>query len=117
MRIIVFVFFYFKGFTFFFKLNGDLYVGWPILRRRFVFLGIVLHVHAGKVSHLFHEAALLVHERETDLYFRVADNAAELAVLARAELKPIPSIWGHRAGNPVVNATDTAFIKDAKVMP
>ncbi|MSO90457.1 MAG: alpha/beta fold hydrolase [Acetobacteraceae bacterium] len=49
----------------------------------------------------------------TDLYFRVADNAAELPFLARAELRPIPSIWGHRAGNPVVNATDAAFLKQA----
>jgi homoserine O-acetyltransferase len=59
------------------------------------------------------KARVLLMPGETDLYFRVADNANELAVLARAELKPIPSIWGHRAGNPVVNATDTAFIKDA----
>ena len=59
------------------------------------------------------KARVLLVPGETDLYFRVADNANELAVLARAELKPIPSIWGHRAGNPVVNPTDTAFIKDA----
>lgn len=36
----------------------------------------------------------------TDLYFRVADNEAELPLLRRGVLKPIPSIWGHRAGNP-----------------
>jgi len=51
--------------------------------------------------------------RETDLYFRVADNAAELPYLAHAELKPIPSIWGHRAGNPATNPVDARFVKDA----
>ena len=45
-------------------------------------------------------ARVLLMPGETDLYFRVADNAAELPFLAHAELKPIPSIWGHRAGNP-----------------
>ena len=50
---------------------------------------------------------------ETDLYFRVADNAAELPLLAHAELQPIPSIWGHRAGNPVPNPQDARFVKHA----
>jgi homoserine O-acetyltransferase len=49
----------------------------------------------------------------TDLYFRVADNEAELPCLRHAELCPIPSIWGHRAGNPSVNPVDAAFIRDA----
>jgi homoserine O-acetyltransferase len=56
-------------------------------------------------------ARVLLMPGETDLYFRVADNAAELPFLAQAELKPIPSIWGHRAGNPSVNPADTAFLK------
>jgi len=43
----------------------------------------------------------------------VADNKAELPHLKNAELHPIPSIWGHRAGNPVMNPADTRFIKDA----
>jgi homoserine O-acetyltransferase len=50
---------------------------------------------------------------ETDLYFRVADNALEMAHLAKAELRPIPSVWGHRAGNPASNPADAAFLKDA----
>ncbi len=49
---------------------------------------------------------------ETDLYFRVADNEAELEHLRHAVLSPIPSIHGHRAGNPIGNAADTAFIKN-----
>jgi homoserine O-acetyltransferase/O-succinyltransferase len=28
-------------------------------------------------------------------------------------LRPIPSIWGHRAGNSVLNPEDTAFIDRA----
>jgi homoserine O-acetyltransferase len=52
---------------------------------------------------------------ETDLYFRVADNAAELPFLPNGVLKPIPSIWGHRAGNPNPGLIpdEFAFIKAA----
>ena len=50
---------------------------------------------------------------ETDLYFRVADNAAELPHLRHAVLRPIPSLWGHRAGNPVANLEDAAFLRRA----
>lgn len=56
-------------------------------------------------------ARVLLMPGERDLYFRVADNEAELPYLRDAELRPIPSIWGHRAGNPVQNPEDAAFIK------
>jgi len=56
-------------------------------------------------------ARVLLLPGATDLYFRVADNEAELPHLANAALRPIPSIWGHRAGNPVVNPEDAAFLK------
>jgi homoserine O-acetyltransferase len=46
----------------------------------------------------------------TDLYFRVADNEAELAHLKNAELAVIPSIWGHRAGNPQGIPADLDFL-------
>jgi homoserine O-acetyltransferase len=58
-------------------------------------------------------ARVLLMPGETDLYFRVADNEAELPFLTRAELRPIPSIWGHRAGNPAIIPADAAFVKDA----
>ncbi|MBV9862606.1 MAG: alpha/beta fold hydrolase [Alphaproteobacteria bacterium] len=58
-------------------------------------------------------ARVLLMPGETDLYFRVADNEAELPYLGDAELRPIPSIWGHRAGNPVHNPADAAYIKEA----
>ena len=59
------------------------------------------------------KARVLLMPGETDLYFRVADNADELPYLAQAELRPIPSIWGHRAGNPSGNPPDLAFVRDA----
>jgi len=49
---------------------------------------------------------------ETDLYFRVADNALEVAEMPRAELRPIPSDWGHVAGFGV-NPPDNDFIDTA----
>ena len=57
------------------------------------------------------KARVLLLPSETDLYFRVADNALELRHLAAAELKPIPTIWGHRAGNPTASPPDAAFLK------
>jgi homoserine O-acetyltransferase/O-succinyltransferase len=50
---------------------------------------------------------------ETDLYFTVEDNRREVARMQRAELRPIPSIWGHRAGNPAANPEDAQFIDAA----
>ena len=58
------------------------------------------------------QARVLLMPGATDLYFRVADNEAELPFLAQAKLTPIPSIWGHRAGNPTANPVDAAFIRD-----
>lgn len=58
-------------------------------------------------------ARVLLLPGETDLYFRVADNAAELPHLRHAVLRPIPSLWGHRAGNPVANPDDAAFLRRA----
>ena len=58
-------------------------------------------------------ARVLLMPCETDLYFRVADNAAEVVHLAHAALRPIPSIWGHRAGNPSASPIDLAFLRDA----
>ncbi|SDR60718.1 homoserine O-acetyltransferase [Rhizobiales bacterium GAS113] len=58
-------------------------------------------------------AKVLLMPSETDLYFRVADNEAELKHLKTGALKVIPSVWGHRAGNPSTNAADAAFLKGA----
>ena len=50
---------------------------------------------------------------ETDLYFTVEDNRREVALMPHAELRPIPSIWGHRAGNPALNPEDARFLDTA----
>ncbi|MEQ8662234.1 MAG: hypothetical protein RLW62_15575, partial [Gammaproteobacteria bacterium] len=49
---------------------------------------------------------------ETDLYFRVADSAYEVAHMPRAELRPIPSKWGHGAGFGI-DPADNAFVDTA----
>ena len=49
---------------------------------------------------------------ETDLYFTVEDNRREIAHMPSAELVTIPSLWGHRAGNPVGNPKDAQFLND-----
>jgi len=58
-------------------------------------------------------ARTLVMPSETDLYFTVADAKAEAAHMPNAEFRPIPSVWGHRAGNPMRNPADQEFIFDA----
>ena len=58
-------------------------------------------------------ARVLLMPSRTDQYFPVADNAAEIAHLRHAELRPIPSIWGHRAGNPVGDAAARDFLRRA----
>jgi len=57
-------------------------------------------------------ARVLLMPGRTDLYFRIADNEMELAQLGAGTLVPIPSVWGHRAGNPAQNPEDARFIKD-----
>ena len=59
------------------------------------------------------QAQTLVMPAATDLYFTPADCAAEADLIANAEYRSIPSIWGHRAGNPYQNPEDEAFIRQA----
>ena len=60
------------------------------------------------------KAEVLLMPSATDLYFQTDDNRAELPHLRHGRLVEIPSVWGHRAGNPRDNPQDTAFI-DAEV--
>jgi homoserine O-acetyltransferase len=55
-------------------------------------------------------ARVLLMPSATDLYFRVADNEAELPHLKNGALAVIPSIWGHRAGSPQDIPADLAFL-------
>ena len=57
-------------------------------------------------------ARALIMPSETDLYFTVEDNRREVAQMRHAELTTIESTWGHRAGNPVGNATDARFLNE-----
>jgi len=59
------------------------------------------------------QARVLLMPGETDLYFRVADSELELPHLRHGSLRVIPSINGHRAGNPVTMAEDFEFIRQA----
>ena len=58
-------------------------------------------------------AKAIVLPSETDLYFPVKDNELEVMHIPNAELRPIPSIWGHAAGGPGRNPEDTQFIDKA----
>jgi homoserine O-acetyltransferase/O-succinyltransferase len=55
-------------------------------------------------------AKVLLIPSDTDLYFRVADNQAELSHLRDGALEAIPSIWGHRAGSPEGIPADLEFL-------
>lgn len=58
-------------------------------------------------------AKTLVMPSSTDLYFTPEDCQAEANLIPNAEYLPIPSIWGHRAGNPYQNPEDEMFIRAA----
>jgi homoserine O-acetyltransferase len=58
-------------------------------------------------------AKTLVMPSTSDLYFTPEDCQAEAKIIPNAQYRPIPSIWGHRAGNPYQNPVDEAFIRDA----
>lgn len=60
------------------------------------------------------KAKVLLMPSATDLYFQTDDNREELPYLKYGRLAEIPSVWGHRAGNPRDNPEDAAFI-DAQV--
>lgn len=56
------------------------------------------------------KAKVLLMPSATDLYFQTDDNRAELPHLKQGKLAEIPSVWGHRAGNPRDIKEDAAFI-------
>ena len=56
-------------------------------------------------------AKTLVMPASTDLYFTPEDCEAEAKLIPNSRYVEIPSIWGHRAGNPYQNPEDEMFIK------
>ena len=59
------------------------------------------------------KARALIMPCDTDMYFRVADNEAEVGRMPNAELKVVHSMWGHMAGMPGLSPSDDAFIDAA----
>ena len=57
-------------------------------------------------------AKAIVMPSQTDIYFPPEDGAYEAAHIPNAEFRPIPSIWGHWAGN-ARTPQDAAFIDQA----
>jgi homoserine O-acetyltransferase len=58
-------------------------------------------------------AKAIVMPCRTDLYFPPEDSEIEVARMQNAELRTIPSIWGHRAGAPGTDPVDIKFVDDA----
>jgi homoserine O-acetyltransferase len=58
-------------------------------------------------------ARTLVMPASTDLYFHPDDSRIEVAAIPNAELRIIESKWGHIAGGPDRNPTDTAVVEQA----
>lgn len=50
---------------------------------------------------------------KTDLYFPPEDSEIEVAAMPNAELRVMPSIWGHRGGSPGTDPVDIAFLDAA----
>lgn len=58
-------------------------------------------------------AKALVMPSRTDQYFPPEDSEIEVSYMPNAELRVIPTIWGHAGGGPGRNPVDTAFIDTA----
>jgi len=59
------------------------------------------------------QAKTLVMPSQSDLYFTPEDCKREAAMISHSKYQAIPSIWGHRAGNPYQNPEDAAFIRQS----
>ncbi|MEO0535566.1 MAG: alpha/beta fold hydrolase [Cyanobacteria bacterium P01_A01_bin.123] len=59
------------------------------------------------------QAKAIVMPAATDLYFTPADSEIEVKRMPNAELRIMPTDWGHCSGGPGRNPVDTAFIDAA----
>lgn len=55
------------------------------------------------------KAKALVMPSQTDMYFPPEDSVIEVASMPNATLRPIPSVWGHRAASPGSDPADIDF--------
>lgn len=58
-------------------------------------------------------ARAMIMPSESDLYVHVEDSRIEAGMMPNAELRPIPSKWGHRAGMPPQGSDEDRFINAA----
>lgn len=58
------------------------------------------------------QARAIVMPSLTDMYFTPKDSAYEVSRMRNAELRVIPSAWGHRAGGPNSDPVDIKFVQD-----
>ena len=58
-------------------------------------------------------ARSLVMPATTDCYFTIEASRLEVMEMPNAQLRPIQSVWGHRAGNPMQNPDDLKFLNNA----
>ena len=56
------------------------------------------------------KAKAIIMPSETDQYFPPEDSETSVSLMPNADLRTIPSIWGHLAGGPGRNPADTQFI-------
>ena len=56
------------------------------------------------------KARAFVMPSQTDQYFPPQDNEIEVSLMPNADLRVIPTIWGHTGGGPGRNPVDTGFI-------
>jgi homoserine O-acetyltransferase len=59
------------------------------------------------------KARAIVMPGRTDLYFPPEDSEYEVSKMPNAELRPMPSIWGHFAGGPGLSPADVKFLDEA----
>jgi homoserine O-acetyltransferase len=59
------------------------------------------------------KAKAIVMPGQTDLYFPPEDSEYEVSKMPNAELRPMPSIWGHFAGGPGLSRADVEFLDKA----
>jgi homoserine O-acetyltransferase len=58
-------------------------------------------------------AKAIVMPGQTDLYFPPEDSEYEVAKMPNAEMRAMPSIWGHFAGGPGLSPADVGFLDEA----
>jgi homoserine O-acetyltransferase len=58
-------------------------------------------------------AKAIVMPSASDLYFPPEDSEIEVAMMPNAELRIMPTVWGHRAGSPGTDPADIQFFERA----